>query len=112
MVAALPRVYDVSTYRKHKRPEGWGSLCPDDVTLDDASQLLQSGVVVGKAVYAVHGTYAFRAFEHEPNRWHGHPIPWSRLPVDAARALIAQGSLDEATWRKALRKGWGAEFVL
>lgn len=104
-----PRSYDVSTYRKHKRPEGWGSLCPQHLSLD-AQALLDSGVLLGASVYNIDGTFAFKAFEHEPGCWHGFPIPWSRIPVAAARALIEEGRLDEATWRKALRKKWGSEL--
>ena len=42
--------------------------------------------------------------------WHGHPIPWSRLPVEAKDALVAAERLDAAFFRKAVRKGWGREF--
>lgn len=106
---ASPRRYDTSTYAKHKRPTGWGALCPNELTEGDAQRLLESGVEIERAVYNVDGEHAFRAFEHEPGAWHGHPIPWSRLPNAARRELIARGRLDHATWRKAVRRGWGRE---
>lgn len=106
----MPALYDVSKYRKHKRPGGWGSLCPDHMDQAAAQALLNGSVLVDSARYAVDEEWAFKAFEHEPGRWHGFPIPWSTMPVEAARALIASGLLDERTWRKALRQGWGSEF--
>lgn len=102
-------IYDTDGYRKHKRPEGWGALCPDDLT-EDPQSLLDTGITVGDAIFNVSGDYALRAQEHRDGRWHGHPIPWSRLPNDARKGLIAAGRLDEQTYRKAIRKGWGKEF--
>jgi hypothetical protein len=102
-------VYDPENYRKHKRPEGWGSLCPDD--LPEAPQaLLDSGVLVEGQIYNISGAYAVCAQEHRPNTWHGYPIPWSRLPREARLGLIRNGRLDDTTYRKALRKRWGSEF--
>lgn len=103
------RTYDTERYRKHKRPGEWGSPCPDHIDTPKAQKLLDTGVLLEEAIYNVEGEYAFRAFEHEPGRWHGHPIPWSRLPNAARLALIESGRLDDATWRKAVRKGWGSE---
>jgi len=103
----MPRVYDPSGYRKHKRPEGWGSLCPEDLETEDAQALLDTGVNVGGSIFNVDGQFAYRAFQHVPGRWHGFPIPWSCLPNAARLALIKSGRLDDATLRKALRKLWG-----
>lgn len=103
------RVYDTDGYRKHKRPDGWGSICPEDLA-EDPQELLESGVVVGNAIYNVCGDYALRAQSHGEGRWHGHPIPWTRLPTAAKNALIEAGRLTSATFRKALRKKWGTEF--
>ncbi len=102
-------VYNTDGYRKHKRPEGWGSLCPDDLA-EDPKDLLESGVLVGDSVYNVCGVYALRAQSHVEGRWHGHPIPWTRLPTAAKNALIDSGRLTSADFRNALRKKWGAEF--
>jgi len=109
-MSAKHGVYDTGGYRKHKRPEGWGSLCPDEVDQSEAQRLLDTGVLVDDDVYNVEADFAFRAQQHEPGRWHGHPIPWSRLPSRARDELIKAGRLDAATWRRAVRKAWGREF--
>jgi hypothetical protein len=103
-------LYDSSMYRKHKRPDGWGSLCPDDLDAEPQA-LLESGAPVGGDVYNVSGTYALCAQEHSPGVWHGYPIPWSRLPSAAREALVASGRLDRATYKKALRKNWGSDLA-
>jgi len=54
----MRRTYDTSDYKKHKRPKGWGSLCPDD-TLSRAQNLLDSGASVGDAVFNVEGGQEF-----------------------------------------------------
>jgi hypothetical protein len=72
---------------------------------------LNGSVLVGEARYAVDEEYAFKAFQHRPGRWHVFPIPWSRLPREAARALIDRGLLDEPRWHRALRQCWGREFA-
>lgn len=107
--------YDSTTYKKHKRPKGWGSPCPETVTQEDAQALLDTSAVHGEARFNVEGAFCYRAFAHDVDPdgttlWHGHPIPWARLPVAAKNDLIARGRLDSATFRKALRQGWGSEF--
>lgn len=108
----MPRKYDTSTYRKHKRPGAWGSPCPDEIDNTDAQLLLSTGVEVEGAIWNVDGRMCFRAFPHgqegDVTLWHGHPIPWSRLPARARDRLIAAGRLDTATYRKAVRGGWGS----
>jgi hypothetical protein len=106
----MPDIYDVGGYRKHKRPEGWGSLCPEHMDQAAAQSLLNGAVIVDDARYAIDGEWVFKAYSHAPGRWHGFPIPWSRLPPVAARGLMDRGLLDRSTWRKALRQGWGSEF--
>lgn len=107
--------YDSSTYRKHKRPGSWGTPCPDDIAQTDAEELLLTSVEVEGKRFNVAGSHCFQALQHDVDAdgaslWHGHPIPWSRLPTAAKRQLIATGRLDASTFRKALRKGWGAGF--
>ncbi|MBT9545097.1 MAG: hypothetical protein IV090_06885 [Candidatus Sericytochromatia bacterium] len=99
--------YDSSGYRKHKRPEGWGSLCPEDLD-EDPEVLLNSGVLVGKQRYNVSGKYAFAAQNHHGSNWHGYPIAWKNLPTEAKNELISSGRLDRKTYDKALRKNWGS----
>jgi hypothetical protein len=103
-------VYNPDGYDKHKEPNGWGSLCPATINLATAQQLLDSGVRVGDVVFNVDGEFAYRAFEHSPQRFHGHPIPWSQLPAAAWRALIAAGRLTAKDYRKAIRSSLGAQF--
>lgn len=102
------RRYDTSGYRKHKNPGGWGSLCP---VLDPGTPqvLLDSGVQVGDAVYNVDDDYAFCARHHGRGCWHGYPIPWARLPIEAKNKLISQGRLTSERYSKALRKNLGRE---
>lgn len=88
--------YDTSSYKKHKNPRGWGSLCPDDVKQAEAETLLKSSCQVGSARYNVEGDFCYRAFSHDTDAegvelWHGHPIPWSRLPTAAKKQLIRNG---------------------
>ena len=108
-MAKDPVTYDTDGYRKHKRPEGWGSLCPEDLE-EDPQTLLRTGVAIDDDVYNVSGEYALLAHTHAPDKWHGFPIPWSRLPAEAKNKLIEAGRLDNVTFRKALRKSWGREF--
>lgn len=106
----VQEIYDSGINRKHKRPGGWGSLCPEDMEPGEAQALLNGSVLVDDARYAIDDDWVFKAFQHQPGRWHGFPIPWSAMPPQAARALIERGLLDESTWRRALRKGLGSEF--
>lgn len=108
----MPDIYDVSEYRKHKRPKGWGSICPEHFDQAAAQALLNGSVLVDDARYAVDEGWALKAFQHRPGHWHGFPIPWSTMPVEAVRGLIQRGLLDEQTWKKALRQGWGREYNL
>ena len=78
---------------KHKAP--WqpgrkGSLCPTDVTLERARELLRSSVLQGKKRYAVDGGRAFCAHEHNPtkNRWHGFPVGWKDVPTAVRRQFL------------------------
>lgn len=105
---------DATNTRKHKRPKGWGSLCPADIDANRAQALLDSGVTHGGAVYNTDGERCFRALQHHVDAdgtelWHGHPIPWTRLPPAAKNKLVEAGRLDVAVFRKAIRQGWGKE---
>lgn len=111
----MERKYEIENYKKHKRPKGWGSLCPEHVSIQQAQALLDSGVEVEGAIYNVDGEFCYRAFCHQKTRegttlWHGHPIAWARLPVQAKQGLVSVGRLDAVRYRKAIRRGWGQEF--
>lgn len=84
---------------KHKAP--WqpgrkGSLCPKDVELARARELLQSSLPEGKQRYAVDQGRAFCAQQHDPakNRWHGYPIPWREVPASVRRRLRESGAVN------------------
>ena len=100
--------YDTSSYRKHKRPDGWGTLCPL-MTQDEAQQLLEDSVQAGRARYNVSGEYCFKSFSHATTNegetlWHGFPIKWSDLPTEAKNQLIAKGRLTNKQYRKAVKR--------
>ena len=126
----MPARYDISAYKKHKRPKGWASLCPKELHPDatpeqgaedaydgpNAQELLDTSVCCAGVRWNVQGEWCFRAFPHdeEPNGdtlWHGHPVPWTRLPTEAKNALVATKRLDPNVYSKAIRKGWGREFA-
>ena len=68
---------------KHKEP--WqrgrkGSLCPRDITQDQAQRLLEESVSEGKKRYAVHDGKAYCAQGHLNECWHGYPVGWREVP--------------------------------
>jgi hypothetical protein len=92
---------------KHKAP--WqpgrkGSLCPPDVSLERARELLQASVLDGRKRYAVDGGRAFCAQQHdaEKNRWHGYPIAWREVPGAVVHALLQNG----AATRRDVKRYW------
>ena len=77
--------------------------------------LLVTSCEVDGARYNVEGEYCYRAFSHGVDAngeslWHGHPIPWSRLPTEAKIQLIEKGRLSNIVYRKAIRRSLGMEF--
>ena len=106
--------YDASSCRKHKRTDGWGSLCPR-MTQEEAQELLNTSVEAGGARYNIDGDYCYQAFPHATDGsgetlWHGFPIPWQTLPTKAKNQLIANKQLTTTAYLKALRKSRGSEF--
>ncbi len=106
--------YDSSSYRKHKRPGGWGSICPS-MTQEEAQELLNTSVEAGGARYNIDGNYCYQSFCHVADGsgetfWHGFPIPWQELPREAKNLLIAKKRLTNVAYMKAIRKSLGAEF--
>lgn len=98
-------IYDSSNYKKHKDPGGWGSICPH-MTQEEAQQLLNDSVEVGRSRFNVLGDYCFQANcdNTAEMRWHGFPIKWSDLPTEAKNQLITNGKLTNAEFLKRLRK--------
>ncbi len=83
---------------KHKTP--WhpgrkGSLCPSDVGMTRARELLQSSIVEGKKRYSVDQGRAFCAQQHDAakNRWHGYPIGWRDVPASVRQQLLKSGAV-------------------
>jgi len=81
---------------KHKAP--WqsgrkGSLCPQDISLERAQELLHASVVEGRRRYAVDKGRAFCAQQHDvaKNRWHGYPTSWKDVPAAVRRQFMEAG---------------------
>jgi hypothetical protein len=107
--------YNSITYRKHKQPGGWGTICPP-MTQEEAQKLLDESVPVGNSRYNIFEEYCFKAFSHATDEdgvtiWHGFPIKWSDLPSEAKNQLIANGQLTSTEFRKRLRKSASTEFA-
>jgi hypothetical protein len=82
---------------KHKAP--WqagrrGSLCPREVTVEQAQQLLNASILYGKKRYAVDNQgRPFCARAHEParGRWHGYPVGWKEVPIEVQKTCREKG---------------------
>ena len=76
----MPRKYEPYP-EKHKHPKGFGSLCPKDMPLEAAQELLDRAVMVdglgnGK-LWAALGEWCFCAHRSPgsgPDAWHGFPV--------------------------------------
>jgi hypothetical protein len=105
----MPRQY-VPYPEKHKRPKGFGSLCPDDMPTDAAQALLERAILVpavssGK-LWAAAGDWCFCAHSsaHEgPEAWHGFPVIGGEVDERVLAELEAQG-LITARQRRQLRR--------
>ena len=78
---------------KHKQP--WqrgrrGSLCPADMDLATAQNLLQDSEAVDGKRYAVHEGRAYCAQEHGADVWHGYPVGWVEAPGSLLRRWLEQ----------------------
>lgn len=92
---------------KHKLP--WqrgrrGSLCPDEITLEDAQRMLTEGLALPGADkrFGTDGERAFCAQEHAPGRWHGYPVGWEEVPPTLREAFRAKRGVG----RRAQRRFW------
>jgi len=88
--------------QKHKAP--WqpgrkGSLCPADISVDRARQLLQTSILDGKKRYAADKGRAFCARQHDAakNRWHGYPVGWKEVPSAVRQQLMEAGAVTAPT---------------
>ncbi|MFH1921118.1 MAG: hypothetical protein ABIP48_14715, partial [Planctomycetota bacterium] len=73
---------------KHKRPLGFGSLCPDEMTGEEAQELLDRALSMddqhGSALLAAKGEWLFvaRPTRIEDEIWHGYPVPGAEVGED------------------------------
>ena len=100
IVEEMNPVYEGS--QKHKAP--WqpgrkGSLCPADISVDRARQLLQTSILDGKKRYAADKGRAFCARQHDAakNRWHGYPVGWKEVPSAVRQQLMEAGAVTAPT---------------
>lgn len=71
-----------------------GELCPDDVSADQAQQLLEASVPgPGRKRWATDGERFFAAHPDNAGGWHGWPEPVERVPVAVLRFWRADGTL-------------------
>ena len=96
--------------QKHKRPKGFGSLCPHDMTSDVAQALLEKAIFVpevgSRKLWAATGRWCFCAHpsEHEgPDAWHGFPVIGGEVDERVLAELEAQG-LITGRERRTLRR--------
>jgi hypothetical protein len=73
---------------KHRDP--WqagrkGSLCPSDLTVELAQQLLNKSEIDGKCRWMTFDGRAFCGEEHRPGYWHGYPVGWVEVPEKIRR---------------------------
>jgi hypothetical protein len=92
---------------KHKEP--WhhgksGTLCPR-WSWDFAQQILESSEAVGKGRYAVQNGIAFKAHEHAPGKWHGHPVSWNEVD----QKLVNQWIQQKRVKRREVRRLWTSD---
>ncbi len=82
--------------RKHKEP--WqpgrrGTLCPPDIDLARAQQLLERSVEHGSARYAADDGRGFCARDDHAGHWHGYPVGWQQVPHQVVKELLARNAM-------------------
>ena len=124
----VPSVPRYSENPKHKPgcsgegPPRWfpstDSLCPDDISSEDASQLLRESVEGrdasypdAKARYALDGQGRFfKAYSEDHGvTWHGYPVRRElvprQVPARVLRAFMSRGLLSNADYKKLIGSG-------
>lgn len=90
---------------KHKEP--WqpgrrGSLCPREIDMSAAQELLEGSVAVGAARYSAWQGRAFCAREHRTGLWHGYPVAWHEVPPSVREEWVRSGIVVKSQ----IRKNW------
>ena len=99
----------VPSVEKHKRPKGFGSLCPPEMATEEAQALLDRAVsspdTAGSALWVVSGDWCFvaRPTRLEESVWHGYPQLGSEIREHILGKLEAAGMIDRRQKRR-LRK--------
>lgn len=93
---------------KHKHP--WvggrrGSLCPKEITVEQAQAMLQSSMLHGKRRYGVDASgrpYCAQASEVHHGRWHGYPVKWREVPS----LILKQAEENGLVSKKQIYEAW------
>ena len=90
---------------KHKHP--WqpgrrGSLCPKEIGLERAQELLADSVKMDALRFATQGGRAFCAREHGADLWHGYPVGWREVPPSIRSEWLRSGLIS----RRDVRQNW------
>lgn len=90
---------------KHKEP--WqrgrrGSLCPKEIDLTLAQELLQQSEAADGKRFAAYNGKAYCAMEHGEGVWHGYPVGWSEVPPKVCNLLIQK----EQVTRREIKQNW------
>ena len=91
------------------------SLCPDDVSLNEAEALLHASIEArddahpnGRARIALDGRGRFfKGYSEDDGRtWHGYPVRWElvprQVPAKVLRQFVQRGQLTRADYNKLL----------
>jgi hypothetical protein len=87
-----------------KHAEPWtsgrrGTLCPREITLQEAQRLLDTSDEWGAQRFAVRDGRPYCANEHSPGRWHGHPILWEKVPRTLVLRWVREGRVRRSETR-------------
>lgn len=106
----MPRTYEPYP-EKHKRPKGFGSLCPSDMPATVPPELLERAVSVEglstKKLWFATGEWCFCAHPSPhagEDAWHGFPVIGGEVDERVLRALESAGILTQQERRRLRRQ--------
>jgi hypothetical protein len=92
---------------KHKWPKGFGSLCPSQITQEEAQALLDQAIRVegvgANKLWMARGKWCFCAHNHHGDNWHGFPVIGGEVD-ERVLADLEAGGMISAQGRRQLRK--------